>query len=110
MMTLHQIYAEKWDDYRRRKRLCWILFLTYVPGVFGIGLPLDRLFSSELPLGILAGMWMVALLVAGNYAIAWRCPRCGKPFFLTWWGYNSFARKCVHCMLPKWSTEAVNAG
>jgi hypothetical protein len=108
-MTSDLSYAEKWDDYRRRKRLCWVLFLTYVPGRFAIGLALGRLFSSELPLGIVAGMWMLALLIAGNSAIAWRCPRCGKPFFRRWWRYNSLARECLHCKLPKWSTEAVNA-
>jgi len=84
----------------------WLIFLTYVPGVFAIGVPLTHLVSSEIPVYVLAGLWMLAFVISGNYAIAWRCPRCSKTFFRTSWYYNSFARRCVHCKLPKWSLDS----
>jgi hypothetical protein len=24
---------------------------------------------------------------------------------MTWWYHNSFARRCIHCGLPKWADE-----
>jgi len=98
-------YEEQWKSYRRRSRLSWLVFLTYIPGVLIIGVPLRDIFSSDIPVYVVAGLWILALIVIGNYAIAWRCPRCGEPFFKGSWYYNSFARRCVHCKLPKWSTD-----
>jgi hypothetical protein len=43
-----------------------------------------------------------------NLALRFPCPRCGKWFFAKWWYHNNFARKCVHCGLPKWADP--NAG
>ena len=34
-----------------------------------------------------------------------RYPRCGDPFFHNWWNGNGFARRCVHCGLPKYATH-----
>jgi hypothetical protein len=45
------------------------------------------------------------VLVSAEYGY-WSCPRCGKPFHYAerWFGRwnNPFARRCVHCGLPKW--------
>ncbi len=54
--------------------------------------------------------WVVLLFrffyVSGEY-VYWSCPRCGKPFHYVarWYGRwnNPFARRCVHCGLPKWA-------
>ena len=104
-MNSSSTYEEQWKDYGHRKRLFWLIFLSYVPGVWATGGALRYLFSSEIPAFVVAGLWMLALVVSGNYAIACRCPRCGKSFFRGAWYYNSFARKCVHCHLPKWSID-----
>src|SRR5581483_4668326 len=45
----------------------------------------------------------VFFVIAGNFALRFPCPRCGKPFFEKWWYYNSAARRCVHCGLPKYA-------
>ena len=44
------------------------------------------------------------------------CPRCGELFFRKFddrpwrgaWQHNPFARRCMHCGLPKWA--AVDPG
>ena len=58
---------------------------------------------------VLFAAWVVVLLrfffMSGEY-VYWSCPRCGKPFhyLVRWYGRwdNPFARRCVHCGLPKW--------
>src|SRR4051812_16945610 len=86
-------YEERWKNFRKRSRLSWIIFLTYVPGVTAIGLSLRWLFSSEIPIFVVAGLWMLAAVVSGNYTLAWRCPRCDRRFFCAAWYHNSFARR-----------------
>jgi len=98
-----RIYATQWNEYRKRRRLFWLVFATYVPGVAIIGVPLARLFRTGILVGVTAGLWMLAFVVTANYLGFWKCPRCGKPFFRKWWYHNSFARKCVHCELRKWT-------
>ncbi len=68
-MNSSATYEEQWKSYQRRSRLFWLVFLTYVPGVFAIGVPLTRLFSSEIPVFVAAGLCMLAFVVSGNYAI-----------------------------------------
>src|SRR4026209_404111 len=105
-MNSESTYQEQWKDYRRRTSIFWLIFLTYVPGVFVVGVPLTHLVSSDTSVYMLAGLWMLAFVISGNYALAWQCPRCRKTFFRTSWYYNSFARQCVHCKLPKWSLDS----
>lgn len=83
--------------------------LGWMPGIwllwFGIALVLGwESTASGIARTIVALAWMISLVVTGNRAANFRCPRCGKHFFKTFWYYNSFARRCVHCGLRKWST------
>jgi hypothetical protein len=98
-------YEAQWTEYRRRRRVFWLIFVTYIPGVFLIGVPLGNIFNSETPAVVTALMWMAAFAIAGWRTTYWRCPRCRKRFFATWY-VNQFARKCVHCGLKKWATES----
>ena len=92
-----------WSDYRSRRRWVFVICLTYIPAVFALGYPLMRLFGSEIPIYVVAGVWMLAFIVFANYMEAFRCPRCRRAFFRSWWFHNPLARRCVHCGLPKWS-------
>jgi len=51
---------------------------------------------------------LIRLLKVYSKFTYWLCPRCGQPFhyMVGWLGRvnNPFARRCVHCGLPKWST------
>lgn len=103
--------ASPWDDYRRRRNLAWVAFLGYVPVVFMVAVLSMRLFSTFTPAFVVAIAWMVFFAIAGNLALRFPCPRCGKWFFAKWWYHNSFARRCVHCGLPKYAdptTESFN--
>jgi hypothetical protein len=48
--------------------------------------------------------WLAVFAVTGFRHQYFRCPRCGKPFFLGAWS-NVFASRCLHCKLPKWATR-----
>jgi hypothetical protein len=92
-----------WEDYRERRRLFWFSLLVCFPCFPVIGIPLWLLFQSDVPISILAGAWLTLFVVAGTRLGSFPCPRCGRPFFKTWWYNNGLATRCLHCGLPKWS-------
>ena len=49
--------------------------------------------------------WIIAAIAKSQAAVRAPCPRCDKPFHSTSWGHNAFARRCLHCGLPKWAPE-----
>ena len=73
-------YDAQWREYRRRRNLFWLIWLTYIPGVLVIGLPLESLIKSEVPIYFVAFGWLIAFAVAGWRLSYWRCPHCGKWF------------------------------
>src|SRR5690242_5130627 len=108
-MEIHSDYTAAWRDYRKRRLVSWAVLLAYIPGVlvlfFGIGLPISVLtgIKPDYFFYLIAGSWMLACVIMGLRTELFHCPRCGKRFFATWWYHNAFARKCVHCGLPKWA-------
>lgn len=49
--------------------------------------------------------WLVIIvnILVSHFRLSfWRCPECGKPFHVSWLYGNPFARRCVHCGMPKW--------
>jgi ribosomal protein L37E len=101
VMPQESPYEEQWERFRRINRLAFWVLCTYLPGSAIIGVPLSRLADSDWPLALVGATWLIAVLVTDRAAIRLKCPRCGKPFFHTWWFHNGFAKKCVHCGLPK---------
>jgi hypothetical protein len=104
--------SDTWREYRRRRNLSLFALLGYVPFVGIFAMITIRLFGTATPAFVVAFVWMAFAVVAGNWFVRFRCPRCGKPFFAKWWGYNTFARKCLHCKLPlnaPIESEKVNA-
>jgi hypothetical protein len=105
-------YAEAWLRYRLSSRAFWILFLSFVPGVAIIN-RIFRLASNGhgIVIFVVAIAWMIAFAVAGYKKGNFQCPRCGELFFRKFddrlwrrdWVYNPFARRCLHCALPKWT-------
>ncbi|MBI2679959.1 MAG: hypothetical protein HYX25_03000 [Candidatus Solibacter usitatus] len=84
----------------------WFAFLGYVPMMSIAGLLSFTLFHNFSLLFAFAIAWLATLIIAGFHLSSWRCPRCGKWFAAKWW-YNKgfFARKCVHCGLPKYAVQ-----
>jgi len=105
-MIVETNYSAAWRDLKTRRLTLLALFLGYVPGVlaiiFAIGLPLSALTGIKLDYFIypIAFTWMFGFAAAGLRLQMFRCPRCRRRFFATWWYVNTFARKCVHCGLP----------
>jgi hypothetical protein len=97
-------YTENWRKYKRTRNLFWLMFVGYVPVVFAVSLLLFKLLHNTSPGFAFALAWMAGWMVTGIRLNTWRCPRCGKWFAAKWW-YNKgfFARKCVHCGLPKYT-------
>ena len=94
---------DAWDEYRKRRKRAFFAFIAYVPVVSVIALLSLCLFSTFTPALVVAFAWMVFLVIVGNVVVRFPCPRCGKWFFAKWWYHNGFARRCIHCGLPKYA-------
>ena len=97
-----------WDEYIRRRRafrLALLLFpLWLVPGDPDPSTPLPAT-GSKPPSGVtfLAVLMppMAFLMVTHLRRMLWPCPQCGRSFHVCGWYGNAFARRCVHCGLPR---------
>jgi len=98
-------YTDQWAKLRKSERLASWTFWTYVPGTALLGIPLSKAVGSDWPFSIIGISWFLAVFVTNRIAFGFNCPRCEKPFFYTWWFYNGFAKKCVHCGLAKWASD-----
>lgn len=91
-----------WRACQLRERVLLGLMLGYIPGVLAVGMALNKLVGSKIPIFIIAVGWMMAVAFAGVALKSFPCPRCGRLFFRSERYHNAFARKCVHCGLAKW--------
>jgi len=104
-MGIGNDYQQRWLRYRQFRTVYVALFVGFVPVMFPVGVVIEKVFRTAVPAFILAGIWMVAMVVVGFLLSSWRCPRCNKWFAATWWSnHGFFARKCVHCGLPKYAS------
>ena len=92
-----------WQSCQRRERVLAAVILTYIPGVLAIGVPLNELIGSEIPIYVIALAWMLAFAASVIALNFFKCPSCQRPFFHTWLLGNIVARKCMHCGFPKWA-------
>jgi hypothetical protein len=94
---------QQWNEYKRRRNLFLFALVGYMPVVATLGSLIVRVFHTETLFLIVAFGWMGFLAISALRLNCWPCPRCGKWFGATWWYKNPFARRCVHCGLPKYS-------
>jgi ribosomal protein S27AE len=103
--------SPEWQDYRRRLVQFVLVFPT---SIFALWL-VARLLLLFVPHEVV--LWIDAILMAcvGLAFIttivrlqAFRCPRCGNRFFMGWYK-NPFAKRCLHCGLPKWQEPPYEA-
>ena len=78
-------YDVHWRELKRRKNVWLVAFFGYVPITFGFGLLTHKLFQSYVLAFVFAIGWMIFFAVAGFRCNTFRCPRCRKWFFSTWW-------------------------
>ncbi|HZT75286.1 MAG TPA: hypothetical protein VFA27_01415 [Vicinamibacterales bacterium] len=56
-------------------------------------------------------VWMIAFAIVGYFKTNFSCPRCGELYFRRFdarpwrrnWIFRPWARRCLHCELPKWA-------
>jgi hypothetical protein len=88
---------DAWQDFRRRKRLFWILFLLYLPVTVLISLTLRSLGFPDLPAIAAAIFWLLAWLLAAEWLSRFRCPSCAQSFFGKRGIGHVWSNTCRHC-------------
>jgi hypothetical protein len=99
------MYAEQWNEYRKRRLMFWSVWLGGTPLIAVVGILLSRLLPGNLadPMFLaIAGAWMLAFAAAGIRVTYWRCPRCRRYFSQRGMFVNQLGRRCQHCGLEKW--------
>jgi hypothetical protein len=94
-------YPAAWKRYWVWRWMWMGAWLALFPVELMIGIPLSRHFRSSAPFGIIAVVFMVAFAFGGIAINLWSCPRCGNTFHARGMKKNLFARRCLHCGLPK---------
>ena len=95
-MTTERV-PDPWQDYRKRRRWARLAFLL-VPCALSAG----TLWSTTVT-ALLVVISGAACISAVRFVESWQCPRCGRAFFRRGRTHNSFAKRCMHCALPKWT-------
>ena len=108
MTTTDATYEAAWRHFSRLQGaliLCVAFFpLCFIAvNVVVSGLAVPPAFAKV----AIWGSWFVAFAVASFRYTYFRCPRCSERYFMKFPCRNQFARRCLHCGLPKW---AVNDG
>jgi hypothetical protein len=104
-------HSSAWKKYRRLRRQAVVVLLgglvLEITLLVGMTLLLGPAGYRAVPITLMSVfiVWLVASIIVGDRYQRWPCPRCGRPFGKTFWWHNPFARKCVHCGLPKWTTS-----
>jgi hypothetical protein len=94
-------------EYKRIRNTFLLVFMTYVPVCFAVGVASLKLLGTFTPGFVVAGLWMILFLFNGVRLNTWPCPRCGEWFSGTWWYNLGFlARRCVHCGLAKYGNSS----
>lgn len=93
-------YRAAWASYRRRSTAFWIATLLWAP----VACLVAAFFPDELEVAGVLSVFATWFWLAIR-RMAWKCPRCDKPFFRSTLVHNPFARRCVNCRLPKWASK-----
>jgi hypothetical protein len=115
-LTMNPSASDEGDHYRRAWRSYrWRLFLALFSWgplpLLALVVPNTLLLGSEghgLPDHVAVPIGLSCLCLFGLFGVRltlWKCPRCVEPFFYAGLLRNPFARKCMHCGLPKWATS-----
>lgn len=103
VVILGAMYTKYWRELRAWTYASWGVFFVLGPvGAFVVSRLRLELVSSYFGWG-----WFIAFGYTRLVIIYFRCPRCEKYFFvLKGRGFNTGARKCLHCGLQKWAADS----
>jgi hypothetical protein len=102
-MTGQPEWQRAWKDLRRRTVLLAASVIS-LPGSAVLVLVMRSLgwgYMASDRFIVLAGMEMLAMMLASAVFHSFPCPRCHRRFFFKGIFANSFARRCLHCGLRK---------
>jgi len=95
-----QSATDAWRGYRIRRNLSLVAFFGYVPCIATVAAVTKRLWGSVEPALVVALAWMIFALIAGNWFLTFRCPRCRNAFFASQRRlFKTKVRRCVSCDL-----------
>lgn len=97
----HIVPDEVWRDLRRRSRLLWWVLAASLPSIFLFSWLLDDALRPSLLLPLLTLAFVTAIGVAGLRVARFACPRCGRPYFESWYFFQLLRRECAYCGLPR---------
>jgi hypothetical protein len=99
-------YQKDWEEYKRRQKAFWLVFLGYIPFMFLFNVVLADLFRvfsfGENVSFFCFIVFGVVWIICGIRLQYWKCPQCRNSFHAKWWWRNIFSSKCLHCKLPKY--------
>jgi predicted ABC-type exoprotein transport system permease subunit len=94
-------FSSAWQDYKKRQWWFYVIWLGGTAVLFILAYPLIMLLDSTALFYILLVGQVLAFIPASLRLTRFKCPRCHEWLFTTFI-HNPFARRCVHCKLPKW--------
>jgi hypothetical protein len=98
-------YYPNWVDMRRRALIAWLTFAAWAPATALLALLLGAALRLRGALLWAAVPTTLVFIAARVYATSWPCPRCGRPFYRSWWVYWPFANNCLPCGLPEYASS-----
>jgi hypothetical protein len=94
--------AEAWRALRRDSKILWWLLSASLPGIFVVScLLLGGALRGNVPLPLVTFSFVAAIGVMGLRIARFACPRCGKPYFESWYFFQLLRRECAHCRLRR---------
>src|SRR5262249_44364051 len=97
-------YFANWQEKRRRTRRLWLALVAWpIVSLALSGACLASFKTDGFPWVVLPATILAAVL--SLHLVRWRCPRCGKPFYKTWYSYRPFANMCMHCGLLEYAAD-----
>ena len=101
-------YYANWVDVRQRTLVSWLSILVFVLWPFiagGLEVGIAWAFGTAVSLFWTAIFPMIVFVILRFWMAYWPCPRCGNPYYTTWYCYWPFAFHCLHCGLPEYAPK-----
>ncbi|HTQ75882.1 MAG TPA: hypothetical protein VMI74_16500 [Burkholderiales bacterium] len=95
---------EAWRLLRRDSKILWWLLVASLPAILAASLLLlllDSVLWQNAVLPLVTFAFVAAIGVVGLRVAHFACPRCGKPYFESWYFFQLLRRECAHCHLRR---------
>jgi hypothetical protein len=90
-----------WRLLRRDSKILWWVLFASLPGMFLFSWLLDGALRQSVLMPLLTLAFVAAIGMAGLRVAHFACPRCGKPYFESWYFFQLLRRECAHCYLRR---------